>query len=77
MTQPTLDLRTPLPDLPSKVHGIKSLDPPTVQCDGCLLTYSRPSLGLAVLTGGIIFNHRHPGRRLCADCRKTEGWTQT
>ena len=60
------------PDLPGKVHGIVSLDPPTVQCDGCGYTYSNPHLGLAVLTSGIQFHPRHPGRRLCRDCRKTE-----
>lgn len=63
------------PDLPGKVHGIVSLDPPTVQCDGCGWTYSRTNLGLAVLTSGINFNPRlNDGRRLCAGCRKAEGW---
>ncbi len=73
-TQPPL---VPLPDLPGKVHGIVSLDPPTVQCDGCLRTYSNPHLGLAVLTSGINFNPRgSDGRRLCRDCAREAGWSE-
>ncbi len=64
-----------LPDLPGKVHGIVSLAPPTVQCDGCGYTYSNRHLGMAVLTSGIVFNPRlKNGRRLCLNCRKDEGW---
>lgn len=63
-----------LPDLPGKVHGIVSLDPPTVQCDGCGATHSHPRLTYAVLLSGITFHHKRPGRRLCADCREAEGW---
>lgn len=52
------------------------MDPPTVQCDGCGATRSHPRLSYAVILSGIIFNRRHPGRRLCVNCRKTEGWDE-
>ena len=59
-----------LPDLPGKVHGIVSLDPPTVQCDGCGYTFSHPRLAIAVMCGGIEFNPRRPSDgRLCKACR--------
>lgn len=65
-----------LPDLPGKVHGIVSLDPPTVQCDGCGMLYRRSSLALAVLTSGITFNPRDDSdrRRMCLDCWSAAGW---
>lgn len=65
-----------LPDLPGKVHGLVSLTPPTVQCDGCGHRYSRDSLGMAVLTSGIFFNPRADDdhRRMCADCWHDDGW---
>ena len=66
----------PLPDLPGKVHGIVSLDPPTIQCDACLTTYSHEHLGMAVMTSGILFNPRDPGRRLCRECAREAGWSE-
>lgn len=67
-----------LPDLPGKVHGLVSLDPPTVQCDGCGMLYSRPHLGLAVLTSGITFNSHDDGdhRRMCVKCWDEAGWVE-
>ena len=38
-----------LPTVPGKVHGIVSVDPPTVQCDGCAATYTARTLARAVL----------------------------
>ena len=38
-----------LPTVPGKVHGIVSLDPPTVQCDGCAATYTGRTLARAIL----------------------------
>ena len=38
-----------LPTVPGKVHGIVSLDPPTVQCDGCCATYTGRTLARAIL----------------------------
>lgn len=77
MDQPMLDLRAPLPDLPGKVHGIKSLDPPTIQCDGCLVTATGSKFTHLVQFCGILFHKSqtlHPNRRLCAECRTREGW---
>ena len=66
-----------LPDLPSVVHGIKSKDPWTVQCDDCLRCWSGPH-GIIVL-GEVIFNSRAkmPGLRLCADCWEKRGWANS
>ena len=47
-----------LPTAPGKVHGIVSLDPPTVQCDGFHFNPRR----------------LHDKRRLCRDCAKAAGW---
>ena len=66
--QPTL---VPLPDLPVLVHGIVSLTPPTIQCDGCGVTHSGLDAGLVILTSGIQFGLSHPNLRLCRDCRIT------
>ena len=67
-----------LPDLPGKVHGIKSISPCVVQCDGCALVVEGDHLGFTVLTCGIIFNTRLPddGRRMCANCWKGAGWVE-
>lgn len=66
---------TGLPDLDGLVHGIVSLNPPTVQCDGCGALCSNKSLALTVLTSGIIFNPReNDGRRMCATCWRAAGW---
>ena len=59
------------PTLPGCVHGIVSLDPPTVQCDGCGYEHSHRTLAIAVLCSGIEFNPRVSGGgpRLCRECR--------
>ena len=67
-----------LPDVPGCVHGIVSLDPPTIQCDGCGKTYSRPGLlSWAIILSGITFDPRlgYDGGRLCRDCGKAAGRT--
>lgn len=70
----------PQPTLPGYVHGIVSIDPPTVQCDGCGVTSSKHHrLTLAILISGIIFCPRlyasgEDRRRLCAACRREAGW---
>lgn len=63
-----------MPDLPGLVHGIKSLDPWTVQCDDCLAVFSG-SIPIRVVQKAI-FNARAglPGLRLCADCWRVRGW---
>ena len=65
-----------LPTVPGKAHGIVSLDPPTVQCDGCAATYTGRTLARAVLGSGFHFNPRraHDPRRLCRDCAHEAGW---
>ena len=76
-TPPTDTLPLPLPDVPGRAHGIVSLDPPTVQCDGCCATYTGRTLARAVLGSGFHFNPAlYPGdkRRLCRDCAKEAGW---
>ncbi len=83
-------LPLPLPTVPGKVHGIVSMDPVTVQCDGCGLRltwrdlversggrYTTDRPGLVIICGGIDFNPRLAGvddRRLCRDCAKQAGW---
>lgn len=57
------------------VHGIVSLDPPRVQCDGCGLVAEGDSLSLTILFCQIVFNSRVGcGRRMCYECWKVEGW---
>lgn len=69
-------LLVPLPDVEGLVHGIVSVDPPRVQCDGCGLVATGRKLTTTILTCGITFNARlfHHGdeRRLCRDCAKSE-----
>lgn len=61
-----------LPDLPGTVHGIKSLDPCIIQCDGCEKTDQGDSIALTVILSDIRFDPHHPDdhRRMCADCWK-------
>ncbi len=58
------------------VHGIVSVDPPTIRCDGCGHEATGAKIGLLILTCGILFNPRLPqdGRRLCMECRTAAGW---
>ena len=69
-------MNAPTEDLPGYAHGIVSLDPPTVRCDGCSATYTGRTLARAVLGSGFHFNPRreHDRRRLCRDCAKEAGW---
>lgn len=64
------------PTLPGMVHGIVALSPPTIQCDGCGTTYSRPGLmSVAIILAGITFDPQGLGQRLCRDCGKAAGRT--
>lgn len=56
------------------IHGIVSLDPPTVRCDGCGYEATGDRLAFLVITCGIEFNPRLPEdhRRLCSACRAVE-----
>jgi len=66
-------LLVPMPDLPGIVHGLVSLDPPKVQCDGCGLVVTGESLAQTVLLSGVRFDFRDGyTRRLCVDCRALE-----
>lgn len=67
-----------LPDLPDTAHGIKSLNPTRIQCDGCgRIDTAAPGHGLAitVILSSIQFLGRRFGdhRRMCTDCWKKEG----
>jgi len=63
-------LLVPMPDLPGIVHGLVSIDPPKVQCDGCGLVVTGESLAQTVLLSGVRFDVRDSyTRRLCDDCR--------
>lgn len=63
------------------VHGIVSLDPPTVRCDGCgHEAVGEPGrLNLLILSCRILFNPGRYGsgdtRRLCEACAEAAGWT--
>lgn len=62
-----------LPDLPHKVHGIKSLSPWTVQCDDCLTCWSGEHL--IFVAKAATFNQRASVRlRLCESCWNARGW---
>lgn len=78
-----------LPDVPGLVHGIVSLDPPTIQCDGCGHLYVHTdggTLAVAIIRSGINYypmrynlpadHPLHDQRRLCADCRSREWGTR-
>ena len=64
-----------LPDLPGKVHGIKSMDPFTVQCDDCLDVWTAENEPMIVTARRVVFNERAgKGLRLCMDCWRARGW---
>lgn len=71
MTQ--LDMVVLRPDLPGYVHGIVSLDPPGIQCDGCGRVDTCPTVALAVLRSDIGFLDRDSRRRMCRNCWQAEG----
>ena len=69
------------PDVPGYVHGIVSVDPPMVQCDGCGYIAEgdgsrRKALNLLIQTCGIEFDFPSDGRRLCRDCAAEAGWKE-
>lgn len=71
-------LLVPLDDIEGLAHGIVSVDPPKVQCDGCGLVATGDRMTSTILFCGIKFNsrvydHGDP-RRLCADCADAAGW---
>lgn len=57
-----------LPTVEGYVHGVVSLDPPSIQCDGCGHIATGERLATVALTSGILFTLGDP-RRLCAECR--------
>ena len=65
-----------LPDIAGKVHGIKSMDPLTVQCDDCLEVWTAEDEPMITTAHRVIFNERvhDPGLRLCMDCWRDRGW---
>ena len=57
------------------VHGIVSLDPPTIRCDGCGHEATGRTLAMVVQHSGIEFNPALADpRRLCRGCRIKAGW---
>lgn len=65
-----------LPDLPGRTHGIKSINPYVVQCDGCRTTVTHDGREpYPNFFGRIWFANIRSGdgRRMCASCWKTEG----
>ncbi|AMM22846.1 hypothetical protein AX769_22205 (plasmid) [Frondihabitans sp. PAMC 28766] len=60
------------PDVPGLVHGIVSVSPPVVQCDGCGARFTGGTLALTVILSGITFHPdalgRGEGRRMCRAC---------
>ena len=64
-----------LPDLPGKVHGVKCMDPFTVQCDDCLEVWTAENEPMIVTAHRVVFNERAgKGLRLCMDCWRARGW---
>lgn len=66
-----------MPDLPGYVHGIKSINPWIVQCDGCGGTRSGAKASEAILgRDRIEFNPRAntPEIRMCHACWIEAGW---
>lgn len=68
-----------MPDLPGVVHGIISLDPPMIQCDGCGKIDTGERLAMAVILSDIKFNPRaeREGVRMCTPCWEDAGWVDT
>ena len=73
MTQLAFELDEPT-TVPGYVHGIVSIDPPQIRCDGCGHTPTGPNLNMLVLTCVIEFYPMsHDKRRLCRECSKARG----
>lgn len=59
------------------VHGIVSLDPPTIRCDGCGHEATGRTLAMVVRYSGTEFDparYLADPRRLCRGCRIKAGW---
>ena len=59
------------------VHGIVSLDPPAIRCDGCGHEATGRTLAMVVQYSGIEFDparYLADPRRLCRGCRIKAGW---
>ena len=64
-----------LPDIPGKAHGVKCMDPSTVQCDDCLEVWTAENEPMIVTAYRVVFNERAgEGLRLCMDCWRARGW---
>ena len=65
-----------LPDIAGKIHGIKSMDPLTVQCDDCLGVWTAENEAMIITARRCTFNAKAslPGVRLCDDCWGKRGW---
>ena len=65
-----------LPDLPGKVHGVKCMDPFTVQCDDCLEVWTAENEPMIITARRAVFNARAhvDNLRLCMDCWRARGW---
>ena len=65
-----------LPDLPGKVHGVKRMDPFTVQCDDCLEVWTAENEPMIITARRAVFNARAhvDNLRLCMDCWRARGW---
>lgn len=67
----------PFDDIDGLVHGIVSVDPPRVQCDGCGVVREGTTLNVTILTCDIRFmpsRYSRDPRRLCLACRKDAGY---
>ena len=65
-----------LPDIEGIVHGVKDLDPCTVQCDGCLTVWwGTPEIN--VLRKATFKKlDADKGARYCSACWASRGWVQ-
>lgn len=74
MTESELETIDTSRDVEGYVHGIVSLDPPRVRCDGCGVEAvgTRGGLSVLILTCGIEFRPGLDGRRLCSECRAAD-----
>lgn len=65
-----------LPDIPGIVHGVKSVDPYVLQCDGCLAVFVQGDAPLVTFLQDVTFHYSQPGNRMCAVCWGAEGVTR-
>lgn len=67
---------TLLPTMHGYVHGVVSLDPVTIQCDGCGITTRCGERGLLGMFDAFREFRLGSDLRLCRDCRKTQTGAQ-